>query len=110
VVTLAEATDVAQRVHGLTQFDVRGALDPLFLGDVLETTVSDEDIGWLAAELRVRHYDRRERALSLADCFLLAHTIDADDSLATSDPSLAQAARLEKVDVIPLSDSTGRRP
>ena len=110
VVNLAEAVDISQRVRGLAESEVRDALDPLLLGDVLEPAVSDEAVGWLAAGLRAKYYDRRDRPLSLADCFLLAQAIDDADSIATSDPPLAEAARSEDVDVVPLPDSAGRRP
>lgn len=107
---LAEAIDVSQRVHGFAPEEVRAALEPLMLGGVLSTVVSDEGEGWLSAELRAKHYDRRASALSLADCLLLAHALGSGDRIATSDPALAAAARTEGVDVVALPDSAGARP
>lgn len=109
-VNLAEAVDVAGRVRGVPAEDVHGALDPLLLGGSLAVTASGEREAWLAAELRTRHYDRKDRALSIADCFLLAHAVADGDAIATSDPPLATAARAEEVEVIALPDSSGARP
>jgi uncharacterized protein with PIN domain len=107
-INLAEAVDVTQRVRGLPPEDVRAALDPL-LGEVVSVVAQGGGEGWRAAELRLRHYDRRTNPLSLADCFLLA-AAGPDDRIATSDPPLAAAARAEAIGVIPLPDSSGRRP
>jgi uncharacterized protein with PIN domain len=105
---LAEAVDVAQRVHGLPSDDVRETIEPLLAG-TLSVLQAGEDEAWRAAEIRLRHYDRRSSALSLADCFLLA-AAGAGDSVATSDPPVAAAARLEAIEVVPLPDSSGRVP
>jgi predicted nucleic acid-binding protein len=110
VVNLAEAVDISQRVHHLSAVDVRAALEPLLLGRVLATAVSDEPQGWLAADLRSKHFDQKTRALSMADCFLLAHALTDGGPIATSDPPLAAVARDESVDVVALPDSTGNRP
>lgn len=107
---LAEAIDVAHRVHGRAIEDVRSALEPLFLANVLSALASEEPDAWFAAEIRGRHYDRRKRALSLADCFLLAHALAAHDRIATADPPVAEVARAEGIDVVALPDSTGARP
>jgi putative ABC transport system permease protein len=48
--------------------------------------------------------------VSLGDCFALALATHRRAPLATADPDLAAAARLEEVDVVPLPDSSGRRP
>jgi uncharacterized protein with PIN domain len=107
---LAEAIDVAHRVHGHSVEEVRSALEPLFLARALSARASEEPDAWLAAELRGRHYDRRHRALSLADCFLLAHALVAEDRIATADPPVADVARAEGIGVVALPDSTGTRP
>jgi predicted nucleic acid-binding protein len=110
IVNLAEAIDISARVHGLPLADVRGALEPLFLSGVL-TAVSPTDAeAWAAARIRGAHYDRKERALSLADCFLLAQALADDDAVATADPPLATVARDEGVPVIALPDTAGNRP
>jgi PIN domain nuclease of toxin-antitoxin system len=110
VVNLAEAVDVAQRAHGFAQSDVRGVLEPLLLANTLASAVSGEAEAWLAAELRGRHYSRKDRALSLADCLLLAHAVTDEAAIATADPPLATAARSEGVAVLALPDSSGKRP
>jgi predicted nucleic acid-binding protein len=110
VVNLAETIDVTQRVHGRSADEVRAALEPLLLGGALSITVSQEADAWLAASLRASHYDRKTRALSLADCLLLAHAVAGNDVIATADPALAVAARGEGVGIVALPDSTGKRP
>ncbi len=110
VANLAEAVDISQRVHGLGADDVRAALEPLLLADVVSVVISGEPDAWLAAELRARHYDRKTRSLSMADCFLLAHALTASARIATADPPLAGAARSESIGVVALPDSAGNRP
>lgn len=110
VVNLAEAVDVTVRVHGLALDDVRGALEPLLAGDVLGAVSPTEAVAWQAARIRAEHYDRDDRALSLADCFLLAQAVADGDQLATADPPVAAVARQLAVDVIGLPDTRGRRP
>ena len=61
------------------------------------------------AQLRSRHYDRSQRAVSIADCILVAHA-RVGDSVATADPGVAGMARDEGVHVIGLPDRTGRWP
>ena len=107
---LAEAVDISQRIHGLPLDEIRAALEPLLISKVLEAVSTDAGDAWLAAELRARHYDKKTRALSLADCLLLAHALSADEAIATADLPLAEAAGEEGVDVIGLPDSDGNRP
>lgn len=109
VVNLAETIDVVQRVHGYDQGEVRVVLEPLLLDGTLEAVVSTEVEAWLAADVRSRHYDKKGRAVSIADCFLLAHGLSGE-VIATSDPPLADVARDEGVDVVALPDSGGTRP
>jgi len=61
-----------------------------------------------AARLRIEHYRRRERPLSLADCFLLA-AASPEDRVATADPSVSEVARAEGIELLALPDSSGRR-
>ena len=107
-VNLAEAVEVAQRVHGLALNDVEAALEPLFPDTVDLLSVQQAD-AWRAAEIRVRHYHRSQRPLSLADCFLLAAS-GSEDAIATSDPAVAETARLEQLGVVALPDSSGHLP
>lgn len=110
VVNLAEAIDVSQRIHAMSLVDVRTILEPLFLTGAIATLASQREDAWRAADLRARHYHRRSRQLSLADCFLLGAAVDSGDVIATTDPPLAAAARSEGLDVIALPDSSGDRP
>ena len=109
-VNLAEAVDVATRVHGASGKDLRSVIEPLLLSRSLVSVVSDEQQAWVAGELRAQHYDRRAQALSLADCFLIAHALADRAAIATADPAVAHVARVENVDLVPLPDSAGRRP
>jgi predicted nucleic acid-binding protein len=109
-VNLGEAMDVAVRVHGLPLAEIRLVLDPLF-GSVLAVLPVSLAHTWVAADLRSRYYDRKARAVSLADCYLLAAALERDGtSVATSDPSLADVARSERLAVTALPDSRGRLP
>jgi len=106
---VAEAVDVAARIYGAREDAVRGSIELLAANDLLTVSAPDLAIGFRAAQLRIAYYRRRERALSLADCFLLASAAPGD-RVATSDPAVAEVARLEGIEVVPLPDSAGRRP
>jgi uncharacterized protein with PIN domain len=110
VANLAEAVDVLQRVHRLAVGEVRAALEPLLLARVLSAVASSESHAWRAAELRAEHFDKKDSALSMADCFLLAHGLEDGGPIATSDRPLAAVARTERLAVIALPDSAGKRP
>lgn len=107
-VNLAEAVDVAGRVHRVAEQDLRVIVEPL-LSDVIVIVQPTEAAAWRAADIRTRYYVRRTRPLSLADCFLIAAT-GADDSIATADPPIAAVARAEGRSVVSLPDTVGRRP
>jgi uncharacterized protein with PIN domain len=109
-VNLAEAIDVSARKHGYPLEEVRKALEPLILRGQLAVAASDEPEAWLAAKIRVREYHHERKPLSMADCLLLAHASLTRDSLATSDPYMADVARSSGLTVIPLPDSKGKRP
>jgi uncharacterized protein with PIN domain len=110
VVNLAECVDVLSRIHGLTENEIRRVIEPLILGGAVSTVVSQDRDAWTAASLRSRHYERKMRPLSLADCFLLAHALDRECSIATCDRPLVAAARAEGVTVLALPDSAGAHP
>jgi predicted nucleic acid-binding protein len=105
---LAEAVDVTQRVLQVPPEDVRTVFEPL-VGDVVGVIAQGEADAWRAADLRLRHYDRRTSPLSLSDCLLLA-AAGQDDGIATSDAPVAAAARAEGIEVVPLPDGAGRLP
>jgi uncharacterized protein with PIN domain len=107
-VNFAEAVDVLQRVKGFDSLDVHEVFDPLLVRSLNVIPVAEEH-AWRAAELRRRYYHRTSAALSLGDCVFLA-SASPDDTLATADPAVAQTARAEGLNLIPLPDSQGRRP
>jgi len=110
IVNLAEAIDISTRVHRLPKEDIRGAIELLLLGNVLSAAVSDEPQAWLAADLRAKHFDKKTSALSMADCFLLAHALTDGGAIATPDPPIAAAAKAEGIELVGLPDSSGKRP
>lgn len=109
-VNLAEAIDVCARRHEYPLDEIRNALEPLILGGSLAVAQSDEGEAWSAAEIRVTHYHHARRPLSMADCLLLAHALADRDSLATSDPHVAEVGRSLGATVIALPDRSGKRP
>lgn len=56
---------------------------------------------WRAAELRARHYRRRESEVSLADCCLVAVSTPAD-RIATADPAVLRMAAAEGIATVEL--------
>jgi hypothetical protein len=77
--------------------------------EVVHVLPADRRIAWRVGEIRSVRYDRKTRALSLADCTLLA-SAGADDEIATPDRVVALIARELGIGVIPLPGSHGRRP
>jgi PIN domain nuclease of toxin-antitoxin system len=108
-INLAEAADVASRVHRIDARTVRNIIEPLILAGSLDVAAPPVDAAWTAARVRTAYYTRRGRALSIADCFLLA-AAERGDHVATADPVVADVARAEGIRVIALPDSSGRRP
>jgi PIN domain nuclease of toxin-antitoxin system len=101
---VAEVVDHLARVIGVAEEDAvldvaqLGLQDPIGLGEASAIQ---------AALLRARHYHRRTRAVSLADC-VAAHAARLTASaLATSDPHLLGLCRDERIAVIVLPDSGG---
>jgi predicted nucleic acid-binding protein len=108
-INLAEAADVASRVHGIDERTVRNIIEPMILSNNLAVVAPSVNDAWTAAGVRAAYYTRRGRALSIADCFLLA-AAERGDHVATADPVVADVARAEGIRVIALPDSSGRRP
>jgi predicted nucleic acid-binding protein len=105
---VAEVVDKLIRRHGIDPARLGATLNPL-LAESITVLGVDASLAWRAGELRARHYDRKTAALSLADCVLLA-TAGSDDEIATSDGAVADTAHKLGIAVIPLPDSSGRRP
>lgn len=68
----------------------------------------EADLGVRAGLLRARHYHRKNRAVSLADCVAAEASRQSDCRLASADPHLLDMCRDERIDVIPLPDSVSR--
>ncbi len=107
-VNLLEVADYLTRRAGWPEDEVRSRL-ALVVGHVVRVEPVGEEEAWRGARIRVRYYEPKICELSLADCVLLA-SCRADDAVATSDPAVVAVARAEGIDVIPLPDSSGRRP
>ena len=119
------------QVRELILRDEESALTLLGIAEVLDRLVRgagiDEEQAWLdlvqlglaappaldaqlaarAGLLRARHYDRRTRALSLADCVAAETARRLDAPLATADPPLLETCEAEGIAVIALPDSQG---
>lgn len=96
-VNLAEAADRKLRLSSVTApelFEVVRSL-PLAVIPLAEAHA------WRAAHLRVRHYQRRESAVSLADCCLVA-VATAADRVATADPAVLRMAEAEGIGTVEL--------
>ena len=107
-VNLAEALDVLTRRDGFAESEVQTSIEPL-TATGLQVRPAGGQTAWSAARLRCRHYHRRDRPLSLADCFALATSLDTG-RLATADTLLADVARREGIEVVALPNSDGVRP
>lgn len=107
-VTVAEVADVLVRSHGFAAEEIGGVLASL-LDETVEVDAASVGVATAAGLLRASWYRRRDRAVSLADCFVIA-TARPGDAIATADPALAEVARGEGLDVIALPGSDGRRP
>jgi uncharacterized protein with PIN domain len=108
VVNVAEVIDVTRRVHGASAEDAAAAVDR-FLDEVARPVAATRELAERAADVRARYYHRRERDVSLADCFVIA-AAEPGDTVATSDSEVAFVARAEGLDVLALPNASGRRP
>lgn len=103
---VAEIVDHLVRIVKTSEEDA--ALDLAQLG-VPASDPLDDERSLRAGLLRARHYHRRDRAVSLADCVAAATARALDAAVATSDPHLLDLCRDEGIAVIPLVDSKGDR-
>jgi predicted nucleic acid-binding protein len=102
---VSEVLDHLVRLAGAEEDDA--VLDIAQLG-LDEPPVLDSILATRAGLLRARHYDRRARAVSLADCVAAESARVAGRQLASSDPHLLEMCSDEGVAVIPLPDTRGR--
>ena len=107
-VNVAEVIDVIRRVHRVPSDSVALAVDR-FLDEVALPVAATLEQAERAADIRARHYHRRDRDVSLADCFVIAGA-GSDDAIATSDRAIARVARAEGIAVLALPNARGRRP
>jgi PIN domain nuclease of toxin-antitoxin system len=105
---VAEAADRLGRLHGIAVQRTRAAIESLEQSTDLRVHATDRAHAWRAAELRVKHYHRTRRPLSLGDCLLLAMTTE-ENRVATADPHVLATAEEEQIEWIALADSRGRR-
>ena len=102
---VAEVVDHLVRIAGAGEDEA--ALDVAQLGLVPPSPVEAE-LALRAGLLRARHYHRRDRAVSIADCVAAESARRVGAWLASADPHLLDVCRDEGIDTIPLADSSGR--
>jgi len=100
-----EVVDHLVRLAGASEDEA--ALDLAQLG-LADPDPLDAELAVRAGMLRARHYDRRNRAVSLADCVAAETARTYDGSIASADPHLLDMCRDEGIGVIPLRDSAGK--
>lgn len=101
---VAEVTDHLVRIVGVTEEDAALDLAQLQLADPQPLHAG---LALRAGLLRARHYHRRTRAVSLADCIAAETARTLSLPVATSDPHLLEFCRDEGIDVIALPDTHG---
>lgn len=106
---LGEVHDVVQRSNDILLEEVREKVTMLVIGG-LEIVRFDRQDAERAGTLRAKHYHRARRPVAIADCAAAALAVRIREPLATADPHLAAMARDERIEVVPLPDSKGRRP
>jgi PIN domain nuclease of toxin-antitoxin system len=104
-VGVAEVLDHLVRVEGATDEDA--ALDLAQLG-LADPAPVDEVVGMRAGLLRARHYNRRTRPVSLADCVAAEAARATAAALVTADPHLLDLCSEEGIATVALPDSSGR--
>lgn len=107
-VNVGEVMDVLVRVHRVPADDAAESVWR-FLDDVAAAVPASAEHAEKAGQLRARHYHRRDRDVSLADCFVVA-VAGEDDEIATSDSAVARMASIEGRQVLALPNARGRRP
>lgn len=105
VLGVAEVVDHLVRLVGANEDDA--VLDLAQLG-LLAPAALTADVTLQAGLLRARHYHRRNRAISLADCVLVETSRASGSPVATADPHVLDTCRSEGITVVPLPDARGR--
>jgi PIN domain nuclease of toxin-antitoxin system len=102
---VAEVLDQLVRLVGVDEEEA--VLDVAQLGLAAPPPIEIE-VALQAGLLRARHYHRKERAVSLADCVAAETARPAGFHLASADPHLLDLCRDEGIGVVALPDSTGQ--
>jgi predicted nucleic acid-binding protein len=105
---LTEVIDLLVRRHGREEKIVVERVGPL-LDEAVPVIPTDRRIAWRAGLLHAEYYHRRDAALSLADCVLLA-SAGASERIASSDRRVLATAEALGIATVALLDSGGRRP
>ena len=105
VLGVAEVVDHLVRLVGADEDDA--VLDVAQLG-LDSPPPLDAGLALRAGLLRARHYHRKNRAVSLADCVAAETARPAGSMLATADTHLLDMCRDESIAVIPLRDTSGQ--
>ena len=100
----AEVVDHLVRLSGAEEDDAALDLAQLGLADAVPV---DAATAVRAGLLRARHYHRRDRAVSLADCVAAATAQAHFTAVASYDPHLLDLCHDERIRVIALPDSAG---
>ncbi|HVA07594.1 MAG TPA: PIN domain-containing protein [Acidimicrobiales bacterium] len=132
VLALLKGEPAADQVQKLVEDEVDALLTPLGVAEVLDhlvrlanaeadeavldlaqlglatPTAVEAELAATAGLLRARHYHRKNRAVSLADCVAAETARPLGCRLASADPHLLDLCRDEGIAVIPLPDSTSR--
>lgn len=106
---LAEALDRLHRRYGLEEGTTWPHIEGL-LDDALTLLPLGPAEARRAGSLRAIHYHRTRCPLSLADAVLLASALASGSRIASSDGPVLRVAAAEKIAIVPLPDSSGRRP
>lgn len=104
-VGVSEVVDHLVRLAGASEDEA--ALDLAQLG-LAEALPVDPDLGLRAGLVRARHYHRRARAVSLADCIAAETARTHEAAVASADPHLLDLCREEGIGMIPLPDTRSR--
>jgi predicted nucleic acid-binding protein len=106
VLGVAEVLDHLIRLVGADEDEA--VLDLAQLG-LLPPSPVDGPLAIRSGLLRARHYHRKHRAVSLADCVAAEMARVIDGPLASADPHLLDVCQDEGIQLIALPDTSGQR-
>jgi predicted nucleic acid-binding protein len=108
-VNVAEIIDRLTRLGSKPSDEVRAVIDEL-TAHGLEVVPCDRALAIGAGEVRAQHCDRRDAAVSLADCIAVVTARAASGTLVTSDGDLLRVARALSIPTRPIANSRGVLP